>query len=91
MLHSGNLWQGFFDLVILQIRYSSPNKKIPIEVNTCVPMAYRVLADQLYQYQWRAISPNLMLAKVTLYTVYYYSKINSLWAITRQNIVYSEQ
>ena len=33
---------------------------------------------KLYQYQWRAISQNLMLANVTHYTVRYYCNACSL-------------
>ena len=37
-----------------------------------MPMAVRLkIAFKLRQYCWRAISPNLMLAKVTHYTVCY--------------------
>ena len=46
-------------------------KNSPIELNACTPMAVSVQITKfkLRQYQQRAISPNLMLAKVACYTV----------------------
>ena len=48
-------------------------KNSPIELNACTPMvvSVQIAKFKLRQYQWRAILPNLMLAKVTRYTVYF--------------------
>ena len=46
-------------------------KNLPTELNAQAPMAVsiQIAKFKFFQYQWRAISPNLMLAKVTRYTV----------------------
>ena len=46
-------------------------KNSPTEVNARAPVAVtiQIVKFKLCQYQWRAISPNLMLTKVTRYMV----------------------
>ena len=50
-----------FNLAIWRVRYID-TKNLPIELNACAPMAVRIQITKFkfHQYQWRAISPNLI-------------------------------
>ena len=59
-----------FNLAIWRIRYRLPNLRTR-QLNLMHAHLLRITKFKLHQYRWRAISPSLMLAKVTSYTVYY--------------------
>ena len=60
-----------FNSAVRQIFIKSPNFNPQILVNACMRMALsiQITKFKIRQYQLAAVSPNLMLAKVSCYTV----------------------